>query len=501
MSKALKLAQRRLKEIEKLNKAKLLEKEAKVYPPFVLQEFLFDKQLNFVNDPARFVVACCSVRSGKTISCCADMINTCIKTPRVQSIYITLARTSAKTICWPELKRIIADFGIQCTVNESDLTVCFPNDSWIRLYGGNEEKEIEKLRGLSNVALVYLDECQSFRQHIKQLVEDIIAKRLYDLNGKCRMIGTPGPIESGYFYDCTKSLGWSQHHWTMFDNPWLLKKSGKTPQELTDEDCRRRGVTLDDPSIQRENYGRWKQDPNALLLNYNREINDFDKLPKGVYNYILGIDLGQRDYNFLSVLAYSETSKTTYLVEERYKQGQSIDDLAKNIADLRQNYNIVKLVADAGGLGLAIVEELRQRHQIPIEAAKKTEKMSTYAIMNSALKNGTLKARSNTVFANDCNLLERDDEKSTPDKIVVKGHSDAVDACMYAFKLSPAYSFSDPVPKAVPGTPEHMKQFEIDVMEANMKRLEQQAKQNQGSEITWQTNPDGSNRWNSWDDF
>ena len=178
MSNALRLIAKRKKLEEKAREIK------KVYPPFVLTDFLFDKQLDFVNDSARYAVACCSVRAGKTTACAADLIFTALSMPGTQGLYITLARTSAKTICWPELKRIIRDYGLKCDINESDLTIHFTNDSWIRLYGGNEETEIEKIRGLSNVALVYLDESQAFRAHIKTLVEDIIAKRLYDTNGR-----------------------------------------------------------------------------------------------------------------------------------------------------------------------------------------------------------------------------------------------------------------------------------------------------------------------------
>jgi len=494
MSNALKLAARRLKLEAKAKGAQ------KVYPPFDLSQYLFDKQLSFVLDPARYAVACCSVRAGKTMACCSDLLNTALTMPGTQSLYITLARTSAKTIAWPELKRIIRDFGLECNINESDLTIHFTNDSWIRLYGGNEENEIEKIRGLSNVALVYLDESQAFRSHIKVLVEDIIAKRLYDTNGRCRMIGTPGPIEAGYFNECSKSLQWSKHHWTMFDNPWLLKKSGKTPQELTDADCTRKGVTIDDPSIQRENFGRWKQDPEALLLNYLKERNHYDTLPTGKYSYLLGIDLGQRDYNFLCVLAYCDTNPTTYLVEERYKSNQTQDELAASIKDLMRTYSFTKMVCDAGGLGLALVEDLKVRHSLPIEAAVKTEKMASYAIMNSALRNGTFKAKSNTMYANDCNILERDDKKSTPDKIVVKGHSDAVDACLYAFKLSPAYYYTQPKPTYAVGTPERAKQYEEEVVESNFARLEKERRNKQGEhEVgSWGGEADGSHTWNRW---
>lgn len=492
MSTALRLAAKRRKLQAKSKDVK------KVYPPFILSSFLFDKQLAFVTDPARYAVACCSVRAGKTTASAADLINTALTMPGTQGLYITLARTSAKTICWPELKRLIRDYGLSCNINESDLTIHFSNDSWIRLYGGNEETEIEKIRGLSNVALVYLDETQAFRSHVKNLVEDIVAKRLYDTNGRCRMIGTPGPVEAGYFYNCILNTAWSHHHWTMFDNPWLLKKSGKTPQELTDQDCQRKGVTQDDPSIQRENFGRWKQDPEALLLHYDRKLNDYDTLPKGVWRYILGIDLGQRDYNFLCVLAFCDTNPATYIVEERYKANQPTDELAYSIKDLMKTYSFSKIVCDAGGQGLAIVNDMKIRHGLPIEAAIKTEKIAAYAIMNSALKRGIFKAKHTTLFANDCNILERDDKRSTPEKTVVKGHSDAVDAALYAFKLSPAYYYTAPPPKHAVGTPEYATQFEQDVLQANLDRLERERKAKDGTDRTWTTNDKGEAPWNSW---
>ncbi len=495
MSRALALARKKQKLLAEA------EEQAAIYPEFTLEEFLFDKQIEFVRDQARFSVACCSVRAGKTVACAADLIHTAITMPGTLSLYITLARTSAKAIAWPDILRINREYGLGGVPNQSELTMHFPEfDSWIRLYGGNEEAEIEKIRGLSNVALIYIDEAQAFRQHIRDLVENIVTKRLYDTNGRCRMIGTPGPIEAGYFYDCTQSPGWSQHRWTMFDNPWLLKKSGKTPQELTDADCARRGVTLDDPAIQRENYGRWKQDPNALLLNYDREKNHYDELPRGVYTYLLGIDLGQRDYNFLSVLAFSDTSATTYLVEEKATANQLTDHLGRDIRELQTRYSFSKMVVDTGGLGLAIAEDLKARYALPLDAADKREKMASYAVLNNALRNGTFKAKHTSLFAQDCNLLERDDEKSTPERLVVKGHSDAVDACLYPFKFSPAYTYVPPPIQPKPGTPEYDQKVERDLREHLTDRLrkEQQLKDGQG--FNWNTDKRGVPSWHEWSD-
>ena len=473
----------------------------KVYPKFDLSEFLFKEQLNFVNDPVKYAVACCSVRAGKTTACAADLIRTAQEMPGTMGLYITLARTSAKAIVWPELKKINRTYGLRGLPNESELTIKFPNDSWIRLYGGNEETEIEKIRGLSNVALVYLDECQAFREHIRELVEDIITKRLYDTNGRCRMIGTPGPVEAGYFYECSKSSGWSQHHWTMFQNPWLLKKSGKTPQELTDEDCKRKGVDHDDPSIQRENYGRWKQDPNALLLNYSRDINHYESLPDDKYQYILGIDLGSRDADALCVLAYSDSSPVTWLVEEIVTPNQLTDDLAKQIRSLEAKYGSMTMVADTGGLGLKVCEDLAARYGFVIEKADKAGKMTDYKFLNNALRTGMFKAKHETRFAGDCNILERDDRKSTPDRIVTRGHSDAVDACLYAFGLSPAYNYTPAKFKALPGTPEYIREQEELHKEALREKIKRENALVNGGPTMGKFHKDqyGRDPWNNWE--
>ena len=468
-------------------------------PPFVLEEFLFKEQIDFVKDPAKYAVATCSVRAGKTTACAADLIDTALSKPGTTGCYITLARTSAEAIVWPELRRIDRDYKLNAEINLSKLTMSFPNGSWIRLYGGNEEAEIEKMRGLSNVALVYIDEAQAFRQHIKNLVENIIAKRLYDTNGRCRLIGTPGPTQSGYFYECSQNPMWSHHNWTMHANPWLLKKSGLTPQELIDQDCQTKGVTIDDPSIQRECYGRWVRDESSLLLSYDHTKNHYDELPEDAYTYILGIDLGVNDSDSLSILAYSDASPVTWLVEEILTPNQLTDDLAKQIRSLEAKYGNMQMVADTGGLGKKVVMDLMYRYGFVIEAADKQKKIADYAFLNNALRTSMFKAKKETRFAEDCNILLKDRDKSTPDRIIVKGHSDAVDSVLYAFALSPAYDYKPAKFKAKPGTPEYIREQEDLHKEAIMERMKRDAAQSRGEDNVYSfPKVNGRDPWHQW---
>ena len=150
---------------------------------FKLEDVCFDKQLAFINDPHPFVTAVCSVRAGKTTACAFDLIYTALTTPRIVCLYITLARTNAKRIIWPELVRINRDYELGGKVNESELSIKFKNDSIVYASGAKDKSEIEKFRGLA-LKLCYIDECQAFRNYISELVDEVIAKRLFDYAGR-----------------------------------------------------------------------------------------------------------------------------------------------------------------------------------------------------------------------------------------------------------------------------------------------------------------------------
>jgi len=197
---------------------------------------------------------------------------------------------------------------------------------------------------------------------------------------------------------------------------------------LLDRELKRRGVTIDDPTIQREWFGKWIIDTESLLLNYSADRNHFDCLPvanKG-YSFIFGIDIGFVDADAIAVLAFSDDSQNTYLVEEVVKSKLTISELAQIIGDLSLKYPAHKMVIDEGGLGKKIAEEIRRRFTIPVEPAEKTRKMENYSLLNDALRSGIFKANKNSRFTHDSYLLEVDRTKSTPDKIRVKDsfHSD-----------------------------------------------------------------------------
>ncbi len=486
-----------IKQQEARNKS-LLKRYKDSAPKFEIENFLFKEQLELVKDPARFATAVCSVRAGKTTGCAADLIDTSQRMQGTNQIYITLARSSAKRIVWPELLRINKEYELGAIPNGSDLSLKFRNNSMIYCLGANTQTEMEKIRGMSDVALVYIDEPQLFRSHIKELVEDIITKRLYDRNGRCRLIGTPGAIPAGYFYEASKSPMWSHHAWTLHSNPWIERKSGRTVQELIQQDCDRKGVTIDDPSIQRECFGRWVLDTNSLLLEYKPERNHYDSLPIGNYTYILGMDFGYEDADAFSVLGWHEASPNTYLVEELVADKQTYEQMVQNFDKLYRQYPFSRVVADPGGGGKKLIESLKQRYPIPFNVADKQGKIANYGLLNNSLRTGRFFAHANSRFAQDCNLLERDRDKSTPERTVVKGHSDAVDSVLYAFRESPGYSYTPPIRKPEKGTQAYDQAFAEEIFQHTLAQVQKEKEMKDGQGMNWNLDNDGVPEWNKW---
>lgn len=411
----------------------------------------FPAQNAFIEDTGRFVSAQCSRRAGKTNGLAFRFAKTMERHPGSQCVYLALTRESAKDIIWPVLIEINETYNLGWTFTESKLEVSAQNGSSLKLYGADMKNFIKRLKGRKYPG-VAIDEAQDFGPHLRSLIDDVLTPSISDYaDGWLALTGTPGPVPQGYFFDVTHNgkYGYNRHGWTLLDNPHM-PEPGKFLTELKI----RQEWDDNNPTYLREYKNQWVLDVQSLWIQYKEGKNDYQTLPPGKWNYILGIDLGYKDADALAVLAWSETDPNTYLVEETVTPGQGLTELVQQIEGLAKKYDIAQMVIDEGGLGKKLAEEMRRRHHIPVIAAEKQRKQETVAFLNDTLGQGRFKAKANSRFAQDSYLIQIDWEKSTPDKIVLKKnyHSDIIDAVLYAFKLSPAFTYRAPVAKPKHGT-------------------------------------------------
>lgn len=400
---------------------------------FNLKDICFPEQLAFIEDENDWVTACCSRRSGKTEACAVDLLWTAKCNANAVCLYVTTTRQNAERIIWYKLKLLNERYNLGGKVNESKLSIKFANKSVIYLAGCKDKNSLDNFLGLG-LKLVYIDEIQSFRKFIAELIDDKIGPTLADFKGKLKCIGTPAALKSGYFWDILNNPVWSHHHWTFWNNPFIAKTSGLTHQQILDRDLRRRGVNVNHPSVQREWFGLWTNDTEALVLHWTGE-NDYKDLPT-LTDYVVGVDLGFDDADAISVLGWHKNEKTCYLVKEIITPQQGITPLVKQLEDAIATYKPLKVVIDQGGLGKKIAEELRKRHALPIVAAEKSRKVEFLALLDDALRTKALLAKNTSQFTQDSFVTEWDFDKTTPDKKVVKQdpHSDIIDSVLYAYR-------------------------------------------------------------------
>lgn len=413
---------------------------------FHVEQIAFKQQLEFINDPIRLKALFCTRRAAKSYTGGLYLIREALIRAGCNVLYIGLTRQSAHGIIWKDILRELDNkYKLNIKFNETLLTATLPNGSVIWVTGADtDEQEMNKLLG-RKYKLVILDEASMFTIDMHKLVYGILKPATADQRGTICLLGTSSNITRGLFYDITtqKEAGWSLHQWAAHDNPHVAQQW----QEELDDIINNRPHFMDTTLFRQWYLNQWVVDENALLIKYDPDLADYTDLPTQKYTYIMGIDLGFNDADALAILAWSDSDPTTYLVEEQITHKQGLTELVGQIQALQNKYDIAKLLIDEGGLGKKLAEELRRRHHIPVQAADKQRKMENVAFLNDALRTGKFKAKRKSRFVQDSYQVLIDQEKTTPDKIVVQDvfHSDIIDAVLYAFKESPAFSYQKPI--------------------------------------------------------
>jgi hypothetical protein len=434
-------------------------------PQFVFDDFCFNKQIDFFRGKgSRFRNAVCSRRAGKTVGIAADMIDAAQEEDEANLLYITITQQQARAIIWSDLIKIIEEYDLDCKTDNTRLTITFPNKSKIYIAGAKDRTEIEKFRGWK-LKKCYIDECQSFRSYLKELINDIIIPALRDKRGQLYLTGTPGPVKAGVFFEYSQSKNWKSHHWTAFDNPYMHSPPDLDLEEVLREERIIRGIDESDPSYIRETFGKWVEDKDALVFKFSKYRNIYTSLPtSGDWHYIIGIDIGYNDSDAIAVIGYNTHHKKVYLVDEHVKNKQNISQLVEVIYRYKDEYNPIRMVMDAGALGKKIQEELRMRHGLNIEAADKTRKVEFIELLNDDLRTEKFKAFKNSIFEEDCMLVQwdKDSKIRNPErpKISDTYHSDICDAVLYAWRECRHYLSEKPKPKTIVNTDAYMKELE-----------------------------------------
>lgn len=373
-------------------------------------------QARAARDPSRRKSVRCPRRAGKSWYVLSEALEGSLRKRNSVWVIVGLTRPSIKQIFWAMLKQLNRDLELGLTFLEVELTATFANGSTILFRGAETRAEIEKLRG-GQYDGVIIDECKSFHPMIlTELVQDVIEPALSDRRGKLILVGTPGEILAGPFYEATceppisstgadgllritncpfgsKVVGiavWSFHTWTLQDNtemPHLWAEALEIK--------RIRGYSDDHPTWRREFLGHWVPSNDILVYRYFPSRHNFDGyLPIGhEWRYVLALDIGFDDSDATVVWAYAPTCYDVFVVYAQKRRHQNITDLAKWIHKVREVHcysNPEVMTGDFAGLAKKVFEELATIHGLAFEPAEKKEKNDFIEIMNNEYDAGRI---------------------------------------------------------------------------------------------------------------
>ena len=435
-------------------------------PAFI--QGLHPAQTAFWEDKARFKVAICGRRAGKTNLAYRGLLQGMCANPNTIHAYVGVTRESAKRLAWNPLRRLAKQHGLQIQFNKVELIAYHVNGAELWILGADREEDMDKMRGAAYKRVV-IDEAASYRAFIERMVNEVIEPALGDHRGDLWLMGTPGRTAAGYFYDAsTQAPGFekfSVHKWTVEDNPYFLE-----PTEWLEDLRHRNGWGVDHPTYRREYLGEWCKDDSALVYKFEKERNLIDALPDtpDAYNYVLAMDFGVVDPTAFVILAYHPHDPCVYVVESYKRADLGPSDVAEHIRLLQDRYARIKdsepltafetIVGDTGGMGKAYAKELQSRHAIYVKPAEKREKLAYIDHMNGDLISGRIKLVTNPNedlvrewqtlpwLTRDGRKQEKYDERRYDDHLA--------DACLYGWRDCRGFNAVDRVTAPQPNTPE-----------------------------------------------
>jgi hypothetical protein len=472
---------------------------------------LFPAQRALVEDPSRRKAALCPRQCGKSYAVLVYGLYVGLLRPGARVLILARTRRQAKGTYWADLRSFCRDFELGAKFNKTELTCTLPNGSEILLSGADTAEEIDKHRG-QRYDLIVIDEGKSYSAELlAEMIREVLSPALLAKRGSLCLIGTPGAILAGPFWEITtcqavagsvtpecpqgkpqaipfhdrnaerwagQKAQWSLHGWTQEDNifcPWIWQDSLelKAIQGLAD----------DDPAWLREFKGRWVADDTMLVYAYCKVVDDraiwvrdlSNETPFGLpaghhWRFVLGMDIGFHDDTSFVVGAWSDTYPALIYVHAEKHPELLVEDIAERTRELELMFGgFDAKVADTGGLGRTIIESLAGTYGVSFEAARKTEKNDHIKLLNSDLLSGKIQVPRESVLVEEWKTAQWED--STKKKVDPNCDDHASDAALYIWRFCYHHWSRTPELALTPGSDAWWRKHERDQERAYEQQL------------------------------
>lgn len=378
-------------------------------------EFLHEKQGLVANDTATNIAVLAGRRAGKTEGCIYWLAKDWRAFPGKKALYCASTIGSARDIIWDRLRDFDEKHGLGIDFNETRLEATFPNGYQIRVTGGENKKQVNRVARGKRFIKVVIDELELFDdQLIRYFIRSALKPTLMDFGGRLMLMGTPGTVLQGLWYEITgahalvpandnddadeKTLRlrarWSIHHFTALDNPYIGYPGGAA-QYFKDQ-LEENGWEENDPEFVTEYQALWVKDSNAFIYSFSEAKNLYDEEDEwdseGALRAVIGVDLGDRDGCGFAVWQKRWDSDELRCVESYAAVNLEVDELAIEIRKLMHRYRTHHVRVDSKGHGATTICKSLLNYGIPAEPAENnTRKLPLIRDLKAALRSGRAK--------------------------------------------------------------------------------------------------------------
>jgi len=386
----------------------------------------------------------------------------CVLAARTEAevAYVHLTIDLGRAQLWPHFEQLDHENKIGLKFDRALSRVRVPGGGVIKMYGLSTKAEAEKLRGGSRV-LGIIDEAGAQNQDVLELaVKETLGPSCWDYahrGGHGVVIGgTPSRMLDTYWHNlCKPGIAGADPaywHFNIRKNPLF---AGHV-ERIIAAFCKDFGIEPGSAAYQREVEGKFCPDTEGLCYGgWNGFVLPAEALPDSGQT-LMAVDFGK---NTTAYVVGRVKAGILYILEARETTNNNIEDIARNIRELKDRWGIGEMIGDSAD-GIA-VKSLREQYGFNIEGAKKPgSKEDRIWILDSGLRTGQvmlgpqtspLQMQLRTVLWNE----DRDDHhESQPDH--------CIDATHYLEEL--VASFRKPKAKAEKpryGTPEWLAQEEL----------------------------------------
>lgn len=440
-----------------------------------------------VLDDSPRVSVLCPRRAGKTFMTAATALITGEANPGSITLIISLTLKSLRRNYWlgsrSGLQFLSNKYGLGLEFNSSELRWTHQNGSMGYLLGAEDRAQMEYIRGIE-ADLYVVDECKSFHPEIlSELIDDIILPQRISRVGRLMLIGTPGSIFAGPFYQATcrdsrteptadapRGMPWlvGQDEDDIFGRPrrhlwsfhhWTLEQNDKMPHQWAEAlDLKAmKGWGSDHPTWRREYLGEWTTSQEGLVYRYG-DFKDrctwrpeyTDQNPTGLdpsdgpWHLVMGLDVGYEDPTALVVAAWSESRGELRQIWEEKRSHLLIPDMIALVQDAiaRFGYPEVISVDTGGSMAKNFAETLSQRYGLPIQAADKHRKFEFIELLNGDFSMGRVKIIPGSHLEKQLESVQFDLSDSSKEDLAHRGKlredpacpNDVTDAFLYLWR-------------------------------------------------------------------